>query len=200
MQSKRQTVISKKLSYFLRHNLDAIAGPVDLAGYVSIDSLLQMPDFVSTSITKEEILQVVEKSDKNRFGLDSTRTKIRANQGHSLKSGALIDETQLLTKILVPLDYCVHGTTRKAILQIKETGLSRMGRTHIHFASKPNALSGFRSDSSVLIYIDMAKAMTDGIEFFMSENGVILSVGVVSQAGVVSPIDPKYFTRIDYLS
>lgn len=189
MQSKRQTSLSKKLSYFLRHHLDMIPGPVDSAGYVPINSLLQMPDFVSINATQEEILQAVEISDKKRFGLDPTGTKIRANQGHSQESGKLIDQNQLLTKLTVPQDYCVHGTTCKAINQIKATGLNRMGRTHIHFASKSNAISGFRSNSTVLIHVDMSAAMADGIEFFISDNEVILSPG---------PIDPKYFKRIDY--
>jgi RNA:NAD 2'-phosphotransferase (TPT1/KptA family) len=190
MESKRQVQISKKLSYFLRHHLDAVPGPVDPAGYVEISSLLQMPDFISIKVTQEEILQVVETSDKKRFGLDSSKRKIRANQGHSIESGKLIDTTQLLTKITVPQDYCVHGTTRQAIKLIKETGLKSMDRTHIHFASKPNAISGFRSDSTVLVHVDMAAAMADGIEFFISENDVILSPG---------PIDPKYFKSINYV-
>jgi len=96
----------------------------------------------------------------------------------------------LLTKLTELFGYCVHGTTRKAINEIKSSGLSKMSRTHIHFASKPNAISGFRSDSTVLIHVDMGAAMEDGIEFFISENQVILSLG---------PIDPKYFKEIVYV-
>jgi putative RNA 2'-phosphotransferase len=84
MDPKRSTQLSKKLSYFLRHHLDQIPGPVDPAGYVLISSLLSIPDFVSIKATQDEILQVVATSDKQRFGLDSTGTKIRANQGHSI--------------------------------------------------------------------------------------------------------------------
>lgn len=193
MESKtRQIQVSKKLSYFLRHHLDMIpeSESIDPAGYVPISSLLKMKDFISAKITQEEILEAVEKSDKKRFGLDSTGTKIRANQGHSLKSGTLIDQNLLLTRLTAPLDYCAHGTTRQAIKQILETGLKSMNRTHIHFASKPNAISGFRSNSTVLVHVDMSAAMRDGIEFYISENEVILSPG---------PIDPQYFKSIDYL-
>lgn len=189
-QSKRDTFVSKKLSYFLRHHLDQIPGPVSPAGFVSIDSLLGMSDFADANITLEEIIQAVKTSDKQRFGLDPTGKLIRANQGHSITSGKLINQDLLLTKLTSPQDYCVHGTTRKAIDEIKSSGLNKMSRTHIHFASKPNAISGFRSDSNVLIHVDMASAMADGIEFYISDNQVILSPG---------PIDPKYFKRIDYL-
>jgi 2'-phosphotransferase len=63
-----------------------------------------------------------------------------------------------------------------------------MNRTHIHFASKPGAISGFRKSSEVLVHVDMKKAMEDGLEFFMSENNVILCVG---------PIDKKYFLKVE---
>ncbi len=190
MDSKRETFVSKKLSWYLRHNLDKIPGHIDSAGFVSISSLLSLGDFRSENITLNEILQVVKSSDKQRFSLDSTGKLIRANQGHSIKSGELIDQNKLLTKLTVPQDYCVHGTTRKAINEIKKSGLNKMSRTHIHFASKPDAISGFRSNSNVLIHIDMEAAMADGIEFYISDNQVILSPG---------PIDPKYFKRIDYV-
>jgi 2'-phosphotransferase len=190
MQSKRDTFVSKKLSWYLRHHLDKIPVQVNPAGFVPIDALLSIEDFISENITLQEIIRAVEISDKQRFGLDSTRRLIRANQGHSTSFGKLIDQNQLLTKLTTPLEYCVHGTTRKAIDEIKRYGLNKMSRTHIHFASRPNAISGFRSDSSVLIHVDMGAAMADGIEFFISENQVILSQG---------PIDPKYFKRIVYV-
>jgi 2'-phosphotransferase len=66
-----------------------------------------------------------------------------------------------------------------------------MNRTYIHFASAPNAKSGFRKSSDVLIHIDMPKAMSDGIKFFMSVNGVILSDGI---DGI---IESKYFSKIE---
>jgi len=193
MQSKRETFVSKKLSWYLRHHLDQIPAPVSPAGFVSIDALVSMGDFVSSNITREEIIRAVELSDKQRFGLSDdliTGKLIRANQGHSTSSGKLIDQEQLLTKLTAPLEYCVHGTNRKAINEIKKSGLNKMSRTHIHFASKPNAISGFRSESTVLIHVDMGAAMEDGIEFFMSANQVILSPG---------PIDPKYFKQIEYV-
>jgi 2'-phosphotransferase len=52
--------------------------------------------------------------------------------------------------------------------------------------------SGARSNTNVFIEIDMGLAMTDGIVFYLSSNGVILSDGV---NGV---IEPKYFKNIIY--
>ena len=51
-------------------------------------------------------------------------------------------------------------------------------------------LSGMRATSKVVIEIDVALAMSDGIDFFESENGVILSEG---KDGILAP---KYFKNI----
>ncbi|CAA9958992.1 RNA 2'-phosphotransferase [Pyrenophora teres f. maculata] len=123
---------------------------------------------------------------------------IRANQGHSIK----VDSEGLLVPITkeagnIP-ETVVHGTDERAWnLILKGGGLRRMGRNHIHFASGLPAgfkaldsssvsteekeaapvISGMRKNSSVLIYVDIDAAMAAGINFFVSENGVILTEG-----------------------
>lgn len=57
-----------------------------------------------------------------------------------------------------------------------------------------NAKSGIRKGYSrpdILIYLDIEKAIKDGIEFYVSKNGVILSPG--NQDGI---IEPKYFKDV----
>lgn len=187
MNLKLKTKISKKMCYYLRHNLDQIPDRVDTYGYVSIKSLLSMSDFTCNNVTKNDIIDIVRSCEKQRFDIDKSGTRIRANQGHSEESGKLFDPTKLLTKIETPLEYCVHGTRLTTLKEIKKSGLNRMSRTHIHFASSPDAISGFRSSSEVLIYLDMEKAMMAGIEFYMSKNDVILSEG---------PIPVEFFKEI----
>jgi 2'-phosphotransferase len=197
MDKQRETSISKKMSYYLRHHIDEISNTVTPDGYVKLSDLLKHNDFVKNKITVTDIEYIVKNNDKQRFKLILSDTDgelmIRANQGHSISESNIsnqIDQTKIYSEIIEPLSYCVHGTTKKAIKEIKKNGLNKMSRTHIHFASDPNAISGFRSSSSVLIHIDMLNAMTDGIKFYMSDNGVILSEG---------PIDPKYFSKIQYV-
>lgn len=121
---------------------------------------------------------------------------IRANQGHSIK---LEDDTGLLTAITMdnmPAE-AVHGTTRANwVLIAASGGLKAMGRNHVHFASGLPAgflplvdsastaaidsapvISGMRSTSKILIYLDVAKALDAGIPLKLSKNGVILSEG-----------------------
>jgi 2'-phosphotransferase len=136
---------------------------------------------------------------------------IRANQGHSIK----VDVEGLLTPITtenVP-ETVVHGTDERAWrLIMKSGGLRRMGRNHIHFASGLPAgfnslavdaasaeekeaapvISGMRKNSSVLIYIDIQAALAAGINFYVSENGVILTEG--NDKGFLSY---EFFKRVE---
>lgn len=93
MNEKRRIKMSKSLSYHLRHGLHKLPFRVENDGYVNIDDILTLDDFIG--VTKEDILLEVEINDKQRFGLDLTGVKIRANQGHSTESGKLIDESKL---------------------------------------------------------------------------------------------------------
>ncbi|KAF2208805.1 hypothetical protein CERZMDRAFT_48458 [Cercospora zeae-maydis SCOH1-5] len=131
---------------------------------------------------------------------DPSQYLIRANQGHSLKveSESLL---QPITEENLP-SQAIHGTTHAAYLKILASGgLKPMGRNHVHFASglpagfesvvegpsvddaAPPVISGMRNSSTILVYLDLPKAMQSGIKFWRSDNGVILSEGNAS--GVV---------------
>lgn len=139
---------------------------------------------------------MVDTSDKKRYELlqlPCGQYKIRASQGHSLQS-------VVSDKLLQPISACdhntpvIHGTHLHAWQQIKTQGLSKMNRNHVHFAiglpDDPNVKSGMRKSSQVFIYIDTHKAMQDGMRFYRSKNGVILSDGI---NGI---IEPKYFEKV----
>ncbi|KAK5130627.1 hypothetical protein LTR08_001886 [Meristemomyces frigidus] len=120
---------------------------------------------------------------------------IRANQGHSLK----VEDEGLLTPITaenMPAA-AVHGTTHAAwLLIVASGGLKAMTRNHVHFASGLPAgftsiaseddaaataaapvISGMRKSSTVLMFLDLSKAVAAGLKFWVSDNGVILSEG-----------------------
>ncbi len=144
---------------------------------------------------------------------------IRANQGHSLKG---LQADQLLTSLTReqlsnPTLSIIHGTTQKAWEEhIQNEGLSRRKRNHIHFAtglptfSQPTAsknasdktrseeykhvppISGIRSTSEIYIFINGDKCASDGILFYRSDNGVILTAGV-NDKGI---LPTKYFEKV----
>ena len=114
----------------------------------------------------------------------STIWCIRANQGHSIPG---IDPEALLTRLspeeLAALPVVVHGTFREAWKAIHASGyLSIMKRHHIHFAAgllgEQGVISGMRRTCQIYVYIDAGKCARDGIVFFRSDNGVLLTAGI----------------------
>jgi 2'-phosphotransferase len=188
---KQNVQISKTLSWLLRHGLHETSLTISSDGYVKVSDVLSMSEF--KGVTQEQIIEIVQTNDKQRFSLktiESGEYLIRANQGHSKEVGELINQTELLKELEKPLLECIHGTSLNAWTSIEKQGLKTMARTHIHFAVGQNSQSGFKKDSAVLIYIDMAKAMADGIKFYMSDNKVILTEGL---NGLLLP---KYFSKV----
>ena len=197
---------SRTLSWILRHAAVKRGLAVSPDGYVLWDDMKDMVEFTRLNDGKpfsvEQLACVVHTNDKKRFAMknEDGRVYVRANQGHSVEVGSKIVSDQLLTKLtkgdIANYPIVVHGTTDSAYRLIRTQGLKVMGRTHIHFAisdrldGNDTNLSGIRSNADLLIYIDVLKAMDDGIEFYISENKVILTKG---KAGTLAP---KYFTQV----
>ena len=185
--------LSKFTSWFLRHNLENSGITYDPGGWVRVSDLINYYNINysnKNSITINEIVLVVKNCAKQRFSIrgEGQAMEIRANQGHSVCN---ISNSWLLTRITEPLPVCVHGTTLEAWNLIKNTGLSRMSRQHIHMATgvpgDKQVISGMRTTSRIVISINMTSAMRNGIPFYMSSNGVILSPG---------PIPIEYFSNV----
>lgn len=184
--------LSKLLTWILRHKAIDFGLKVDPDGYVLLDDLLKLDKM--KGVTLEQVKKVVENNDKQRFALTEKNSQlyIRANQGHNKRVGSLINDKQLLKKITKPYDICFHGTYKKNIPLIQKTGLKTMNRKHIHLTNSVTAKSGIRYNANALVFINMERAIDDGIEFFESDNGVILTEG---KDGC---IDPKYISEIKY--
>lgn len=196
--SSNKVQISKTMSWILRHGLNELKLSTDELGRISLNLLLEQKQMKNLGATKDIVLEIIESNNKQRFRLDVVDgiEMIGANQGHSIEIGKKINSEKLMKKIDIPLNLCVHGTYSNVIEKIKKSGLNRMTRTHIHFApgfpNNENIVSGARNDTNVFIELDMEKAMNDGIIFYLSSNGVILSEGI---DGV---IESKYFKNIIY--
>lgn len=212
--------LSKSLSWLLRHNAHKLGLRLTSDGYVPVDTVIALnhPRFRKKGrplYTTEDVVRVVENNNKQRFRLEmlvfdddsESVLCIRANQGHSLK-GIESDEllTRLTDEVLSGSDLLIiHGTTRKAWEEhIRQEGLSRMKRNHIHFATGlpektgndegPRPISGMRSTSEIYIYIDGKKCAGDGVPFYRSDNGVILTAGV-NEKGI---LPTSYFDKVVY--
>ncbi|XP_004618560.1 tRNA 2'-phosphotransferase 1 isoform X1 [Sorex araneus] len=184
--------LSKALSYALRHGALKLGLPMGADGFVPVGALLQLPQF--RGFSEEDVRRVVDTNEKQRFALQpgdpSTGPLIRANQGHSLQVPEL-ELTPLETPEALP-PVLVHGTFWRHWPSILHCGLSCCGRTHIHLApglpGDPEVTSGLRANCEVAVFIHGPRALADGIPFFRSANGVILTPG-----NAEGFLPPKYF-------
>jgi 2'-phosphotransferase len=191
------------MTWLLRHNAVAAGVPMGADGYVTMADLLKFLNGPKgkvvprggAAVTQDLVEAIVATCPKQRFQLREDGAAVRATQGHSL---AHVKEDLLLHPVVDPasVPIAVHGTFSRAWASILATGLNRGSRQHIHMAvDKPGGthavVSGARASADVFIYVDVAKAMADGIPFYRSENNVILTPGV---DGV---LDPKYFKRVE---
>ncbi|KAL7749442.1 tRNA 2'-phosphotransferase [Sorochytrium milnesiophthora] len=185
--------LSKLLSRVLRHQAVAMGFRISSDGFIPVDDLLQHRDFRRYSFS--DLQRVVADNDKQRFVLacsDSGKWRIRANQGHSMRTVADVE----MQPILAPGDVrcAVHGTRRAVWPAIRAQGLSRMARNHVHFAEgmpdDDRVVSGMRGSSDLFVHLDVEAALRDGMKLYKSANGVILTDGF---DGI---IPPRYFSRV----
>ncbi|KAK9273781.1 hypothetical protein L1049_018591 [Liquidambar formosana] len=193
--------LGRLLTRILRHMASELNLNMRNDGYVKVQDLLKlnMKTFANIPLrshTVDDIREAVRKDNKQRFSLleENGVLLIRANQGHTITT---IESESLLKPILsaeeVPV--CVHGTYKKNLQSILESGLKRMKRLHVHFScglpTEGEVISGIRRDVNVLIFLDVRKALEEGMKLYISDNKVILTEGF---DGVV-PI--KYFEKIE---
>lgn len=191
---------SKQLSYLLRHGAVKEGLRIRSDGYVKLEQILQRDFFRNNRIDESIIRQIVTTNDKKRFELMEEEDEngklslfIRASQGHSI---ANIDDEKLLRKVQTAAEFplVVHGTYLRNWESIKSNGLRTMKRNHVHFApgypDDGNVISGMRSTCQVFIEIDLERALAAGMDFFVSENNVLLS------RGFDGAIPPTFFKRV----
>jgi 2'-phosphotransferase len=182
--------VSKKLTFLLRHGAAEKGLQLRPDGFAVLADVLSLPGFGGASV--RDVERIVEADSKQRFALrrgEDGQLMLRANQGHTLAS---VQSGQLLRRVQDPAECgaCVHGTTKAAWALIRERGLNRMQRNHVHMALDiPNngkVISGARLNSEVLVFLDAPKMMGSGrLPLFLSENGVVLCEG--DSRGTIAP-------------
>ena len=168
--SKRIVTISKFMSKYLRHEPEALGLILEPGGWVLIADLLDGAARQGFPITREELLQVVAENDKQRFGLDETQTKVRANQGHSASVDLHLEEA-------VPPPHLYHGTVDKFLDAILVEGLRKMSRHDVHLSQdiQTAAKVGERRGKPIVLVIDSGAMEADGFKFRISTNQVWLT-------------------------
>lgn len=161
--------ISKFMSLVLRHKPEVIGLELDENGWADLQELITKLNIKGAVVDEATIHQIVETNEKKRFAFNDDKTRIRANQGHSVK-------VDLQLNPATPPAILFHGTAEKVIASIMKKGLLKQERHHVHLtANRETAMSvGGRHGKPVVLEIDAEKMAADGFEFYLSENDVWL--------------------------
>ena len=187
---EEQTKLSKALTLILRHTAVDDGIQIRPDGFCRVSEVMAHKLISRKGTRLADITAIVEVSDKQRFELryiDGVQF-IRAAQGHSLNEVVADD---LLTRLHsedrdLPI-LCVHVTDCRNVENIIRKGFLAGGtkegyRNHVHFTSDEalvkGLISGRRNMYKVAIYLDLKRAIKDGIAFYISANKVILTAGI----------------------
>ncbi len=168
--------ISKFLSLILRHNPDKIGLQLDQNGWADVSELLAKAQQQIPKLDIDLLKEVVENNDKKRFAFNEDVTKIRANQGHSIHINLGYQSKQ-------PPEFLYHGTVSKFMDAIREKGLLKMNRHHVHLSEERETATkvGARRGKPIILTIRSGEMFRNQIDFFQSENGVWLTDHVLPQ-------------------
>jgi len=162
--------ISKSISKTLRHKPERIGITLDTQGWVSVQQMLEAYADAGTIITRETLDYVVKQNDKQRFEFNEDGTRIRARQGHSIA-------VDLGYEPAVPPDVLYHGTATRHLESIREKGLLKMNRQHVHMSTNQQTMLAvaMRHGKPVLLLIDAKQMHADGHQFYVTGNQVWLT-------------------------
>ena len=169
--------VSKFLSLVLRHKPETIGIKLDAHGWTDVDKLIDGCQKVGKNIDRAVLERTVVENDKMRFTFNADKTKIRANQGHSIDVDVEPEEE-------TPPLYLYHGTLERNWASISERGLLKMKRLHVHLSidvETAEKVAARRVGASLICKIDSAAMARDGYKFYRSLNGVWLTDHVPPQ-------------------
>ena len=169
-ESKRLDSVSKFLSLILRHKPETIGIKLDKHGWANVNELINGMRAHGTSIDMPILEKIVETDTKKRYSFNEDKTKIRANQGHSIAVDVQLQEC-------IPPEYLYHGTATKYEDSIDKNGLLPKSRLYVHLSSDVNTARKVGSRHGYpIIYIVQARLMYNaGHAFYKSVNGVWLT-------------------------
>lgn len=168
--SKIDARLGRFLCLVLRHHPEVAGISLDAHGWADVGALLQGVCDAGWQIDMETLDRIVQKDNKQRYSFNKDRTKIRANQGHSIRVDVELRKVQ-------PPQYLYHGTAARFLPTIQAEGIQRMNRQYVHLSSdyQTAVAVGRRHGSPVVVLRIEAGAMSQsGVAFFRSENGVWL--------------------------
>lgn len=161
--------LGKYLSLILRHKPEVIGIELDKHGWANVDELIEGINKTGRFINEEILDEIVKTNNKRRYQYNDDHTKIRANQGHSINVNVDLQER-------IPPNPLYHGTALNYLDKIKQSGIKKMKRLHVHLSKdiETAKIVGKRHGQAVVLVIDTKAMVEDGFIFYYSNNGVWL--------------------------
>lgn len=168
----------KQLSIFialiLRHKPETIGIQLDEHGWADTQALIEGIDHTGKHTINMEILEEIVRTDsKQRYSFNANKTRIRANQGHSVPVDV---ELQAST----PPEILFHGTAEKSVASIRQEGLLPQSRLYVHLSQDIETARkvGTRHGKPHIFRVAAGEMHRQGYAFFLSVNGVWLTKAV----------------------
>ena len=176
----QNTSTSIFIALILRHRPEVIGITLDEHGWANVDALLAGINR-TRPLDMAGLEEIVRTDEKQRYAFNADRTKIRANQGHSVPVDV---ELQQVT----PPALLYHGTGEKFVPSIEARGLIPKTRLYVHLSGDYDTARkvGARHGSPRVYQINAARMSADGYVFYRSVNGVWLT----------KQVPPQYLTRM----
>ena len=162
--------ISKFLSLILRHKPETIGIKLDEHGWADTDELIKGISRDNAGFNMDILEEIVRMDDKQRYSFNEDKTRIRANQGHSIPVDVELPERK-------PPAILYHGTGEKYTPSIDVQGLLPKKRLYVHlFGDEETARKvGIRHGKPVIYRVLSGQMARDGFTFYRSVNGVWLT-------------------------
>lgn len=160
---------SRFLSLVLRHKPQAAGIALDEHGWASVEDFLRGVS-KTHPLTMVQLEEIVRTDDKQRYSFNNDKTKIRANQGHSIPVDVDLVECK-------PPEQLYHGTGQKYLESIMKNGLVAKSRLYVHLSEDLETAKavGLRHGTPVVFAVSSGQMYRDGMRFYRSENGVWLT-------------------------
>jgi putative RNA 2'-phosphotransferase len=161
--------IGRYLSRVLRHEPESIGLSLDAQGWARVDELVERAAMHGVVLTRDLVLDVAERSDKQRFTCDGTG-RIRANHGHTVPVDLGIEPSE-------PPPILFHGTAVTSVASIMSAGLIPGLRQYVHLSADTATASsvGRRHGRPVVLRVAAGRMWSAGFKFVRSARAVWLT-------------------------
>ena len=188
MNKKKKIELSRFMGKLLRHQPEIANIKIDYHGWTDVNDFIykiNKTKFNGDNILTIDLLEeIIQEDKKTRYSFNDDKTKIRANQGQSIKVSVDMEER-------MPPEILYHGTAIQNVESIDEIGLIKKKRLYVHMTESIEIAyeSGKRFGRPFIYIIESKKMYDDGCRFLISSNNV----------WQIEAVPPKYLKKIGYI-